>query len=89
MLTTSVGESVFAMRVDRYFPTTLTNIVTYIEFVERDMVDFDVILEMDWLCDCFTSIDCRTRVVKITFPNEPILEWNGEIPLKEVVLFFV
>ena len=32
---------------------------------------------MDWLHACFASIDCRTRVVKFNFPNEPIVEWKG------------
>ncbi|WMV58402.1 hypothetical protein MTR67_051787 [Solanum verrucosum] len=26
---------------------------------------------------CYTSIDCRTQVVKFQFPNELILEWKG------------
>ena len=38
--------------------------------VELDMVDFDVILGMDWLHACYASIDCRTRVVKFHIPNE-------------------
>ena len=33
--------------------------------VELDMVDFNVILGMDWLHACYASLDCRTRVVKI------------------------
>ena len=28
------------------------------------MLDFDIILGMDWLRACFASIDCRTRVVR-------------------------
>ncbi|KAH0709388.1 hypothetical protein KY284_010815 [Solanum tuberosum] len=43
---------------------------------ELDMLDFDVILGMDWLHACFASIDCRTQVVKFQFPNEPVLEWK-------------
>ena len=52
----------------------LPNRVICVELVELDMVDFDIILGMDWFHACFSSIDCRTRVVKFNFPNEPILE---------------
>ena len=45
--------------------------------VEFDMFEFDVILGMGCLNACFASIDCRTRVVKFQFPNEPFLEWKG------------
>ena len=41
------------------------------------MLDFDVIFGMDWLHACFASIDCRTRVVRFQFQNEPVLEWKG------------
>ena len=41
------------------------------------MVNFDVILGMDWLHDYFSSINCRTIIVKFNFSNEPILEWKG------------
>lgn len=41
------------------------------------MVDFDVDLVMEWFHACFSSIDCRTRVVKFNFPNEPVVEWKG------------
>ena len=40
------------------------------------MVDFNVILGMDWLHSCYASVDCRTRIVRFQFPNEPILEWK-------------
>ena len=53
-----------------------SNKVCYVELVELDMLYFDVILGMDWLHDCFASKDCRTRVVKSNFPNEPVVEWK-------------
>ncbi|KAH0661984.1 hypothetical protein KY284_026915 [Solanum tuberosum] len=47
------------------------------DLVELDMVDFDVILGMDWLHACYASVDCKTRVVKFQFPNERVLEWKS------------
>ena len=41
------------------------------------MVDFDVILGMDWLHSCYASVDCRTRIVRFQFLDEPIVEWKG------------
>lgn len=37
------------------------------------MLDFDVILGMDWLYSCFAFIVFRTRVVRFNFPNEPVV----------------
>lgn len=43
------------------------------------MVDFDIILGMDWLYSCYASIDCLTRVVKFQFPDEQVFEWEGNL----------
>ena len=55
----------------------LPNRVYYIYLVELDMLDFDIILGMDWLYSFFPSIACRKRVMKFNFSNEPIVEWKG------------
>ena len=57
----------------------LPNRVSYVELVKLDMINFDVILGMDWLHSCFASIDCRTRVMKFNFSNDPVLEWKGGV----------
>jgi len=73
-VSTLLGDSVVAKRVYWSCPISLSHKVTLIDLVELDMLDFDVILGMDWLHACYASIDCRTRVVKFQFPKEPILE---------------
>ena len=64
-------------RVYRNCFIMLLNGVTYVELVELDMLDFDITLGIDWLHDCFASIDCRSRVMKFNFPTEYVLERKG------------
>ena len=89
MAATLIGKSVVAKRVYRNCPIMFPSRFKHFELVELDMVDFDVIFGMDWLHDCFASIDCRTRIVRLNFPNEPVFEWKREIPFLEVVLSLV
>ena len=84
-----MGESVVAKRVYRNCPIMLPNRVSYVELVELYILDFDVLLGMDWLHGCFASIDCRTRVVKFQFPSKPILKLKGEILSQGVKSFLV
>ncbi|XP_070025336.1 uncharacterized protein [Nicotiana sylvestris] len=50
---------------------------TTTDLVELEMVVFDVIMGIDWLYSCFAKLDCRTRVMRLEFPNEPVIEWKG------------
>ncbi|XP_019238505.1 PREDICTED: uncharacterized protein LOC109218581 [Nicotiana attenuata] len=43
------------------------------------MVDFDVIMGMDWLESCYATVGCRTKIVSFEFPGEPVLEWKGDV----------
>ena len=76
-VSTPVGESVIARTVYRNCPISVFHKIILCDLIDLEMVDFDVILGMDWLYDSYASVDCRTRVVKFQFPNEPILEWKG------------
>ncbi|XP_070022562.1 uncharacterized protein [Nicotiana sylvestris] len=41
------------------------------------MVEFDVILGMDWLASFHANVDCRSKIVRFQFLGEPVLEWKG------------
>ena len=41
------------------------------------MLDFGIILAMDWLHKCYATIYCQNRLVRFQFPNELELEWEG------------
>ena len=63
--------------VYRKFLVTFPNRFSNVDLVELDMLDFDILLGIDWLHSCFAIIDCRTRVVRFNFPNAPVVEWKG------------
>ena len=60
-------------------PVTVLHRVILADLIELDMVDFDLILGMDWLHSCYASIDYCTRVVKFQFPDEPTFEWSESL----------
>ncbi|KAH0642176.1 hypothetical protein KY285_034832 [Solanum tuberosum] len=83
-VSTSVGESTLAKRVYRDCVISINHKNTMADLVKLDMVEFDVIIGMDWLHACYASIDCRTRVVKFQFPNEPVIEWSSSSAVPKV-----
>lgn len=89
MVTISVCKLVIAKNVYWNCPIILSNRVIHVYLLEIEMVDFDVILGTDWLYASFVSIDYMTRVVMFSFPNEPILDWEGEVLFLKVLSFLV
>ena len=64
MVSTLAGELVVAKRVFRNCPISLSHKVILVDLVVLDMLDFDLILGMDWLHAFYASIDRTTLVVK-------------------------
>lgn len=54
-----MGESIVAQRVYRGCPISVLHKVIPCDLVELPMVDFDVILGMDWFHTSYASIDYR------------------------------
>ncbi|XP_070045132.1 uncharacterized protein [Nicotiana tomentosiformis] len=73
-VSTTVGESIVAARVYRGCVVTVRGQDTMSDLIDLGMVDFDVIMGMDWLYSCFAKLNCRTRTVRFEFPNEPVVE---------------
>ncbi|XP_070054544.1 uncharacterized protein [Nicotiana tomentosiformis] len=76
---TPVGESILAAQVYRDCVVTLYGRGTMDNLIELGMIDFDVIIMgMDWLYSYFSELDCRTRTVRFEYPNDPVIQWNGD-----------
>ncbi|KAH0641960.1 hypothetical protein KY290_033563 [Solanum tuberosum] len=78
-VSTPIGESIIARRVYRNYIVTVCDRDTLADLVELEMVNFDVIMGMDWLASCYATVDCRTKMLHFHFPKEVVLEWKGNI----------
>ncbi|XP_075095260.1 uncharacterized protein LOC142173546 [Nicotiana tabacum] len=77
-VSTPVGESVIAKHIYRGCRVKVYHLLTVADLMKLEMVDFDVIVVMDWLESCYATVGCRTKIVSFEFPREPVLEWKGD-----------
>ncbi|XP_070007293.1 uncharacterized protein [Nicotiana sylvestris] len=68
-VSTPIGDPMIARRVCRD--------CTVVDLIELDMVEFDVIMGMDWLASCYANADCRSKMVRFQFLGEKLLEWKS------------
>ena len=76
-LSNLVGDPFIARMVYRNCPIVVSEKFISANLVQLEMVDFVVIIGIDWLHSYYASVDSRTRIVRFQFPNEPILELEG------------
>ncbi|XP_070049537.1 uncharacterized protein [Nicotiana tomentosiformis] len=77
LVSTPVGESVEAIRVYRGCIVSLQGRSTEANLIELEMVDFNVIMGIDWLSSYYAMLDCCAKRARFQFPNEEVLEWKG------------
>ncbi|XP_070031954.1 uncharacterized protein [Nicotiana tomentosiformis] len=77
-MSTPIGKSIVFAWVYRDSVVTVHGRDTMADLIELGMLDFDVIMGMDWLYSCFSKLSCRTRNVRFEFPNESMIEWKGD-----------
>nr|XP_016491575.1 PREDICTED: uncharacterized protein LOC107811203 [Nicotiana tabacum] len=76
-VSTPIGELVITRCIYRGCPVKVHHRLTVADLVELEL-DFDVIMGMDWLESCYSTVGCRTKIVSFEFPGEPVLEWKGD-----------
>ena len=60
---------------------------TWVDLIILGMVDFDVILGMDWLSPYHAVLDCNAKTVTLAMPDVPRVEWksvSGSYPRKVI-----
>ena len=56
LVSTPVGDSIVAQKVYKKYPVIVLHRVLLADLIELDMVDFNVILGMDWLYSSYASL---------------------------------
>ncbi|XP_075088486.1 uncharacterized protein LOC142170470 [Nicotiana tabacum] len=71
LVVTPVGESLLAKYVYRACQIRVEGRDTLADLIVLDMIDFDMLMGMNWLSSCYAIVDCHAKIVKFEIPNEP------------------
>ncbi|XP_070040833.1 uncharacterized protein [Nicotiana tomentosiformis] len=76
-VSTHVGNSIVVDRVYRSCVISIGSFETRVDLLLLDMMDFDVILGIDWLSLYHTILDRHAKTVTLAMPIFSRLEWRG------------
>ncbi|XP_057416627.1 uncharacterized protein LOC130711144 [Lotus japonicus] len=78
VVATPLGENLLADSIYPSCEVFVEDRKLLADLITLDMVDFDVILGMDWLASHYATVDCRNKVVRFDMPGEPSFSFQGE-----------
>ncbi|XP_070055112.1 uncharacterized protein [Nicotiana tomentosiformis] len=78
-VSTPIGDSISVDHAYRSCVVTIGSLETSIDLLLLDMVDFDIILGMDWLSPYHAILDCHAKTVTLSMPVLPRIEWKGTL----------
>ncbi|XP_070019631.1 uncharacterized protein [Nicotiana sylvestris] len=61
---TPVGESLLAEYMYRACQIRVEGRDTLADLIVLDMIDFDMLMGMDWLCSCYAIVDCHAKIAQ-------------------------
>ncbi|XP_070013593.1 uncharacterized protein [Nicotiana sylvestris] len=76
-VSTHVGDFVVVDWIYRSCVVIFYGFKTRVDLLLLDMIDFEVILGMDWLSPYHVVLDCRAKTITLAMPGLPRLEWKG------------
>ncbi|XP_070032314.1 uncharacterized protein [Nicotiana tomentosiformis] len=74
-----VWDSIVVDLVYRSYLVVISGFETRVDLLLLVMVNFDVILAMDWLSPYHVILDCHAKTVTLAMPGLPRLEWQGTL----------
>ncbi|XP_069148015.1 uncharacterized protein [Solanum lycopersicum] len=86
-ISTPVGKPLVVNQVYRSCLVSLAGYDTWVDLIILGMVDFDVILGMDWVSPYHDVLDCNSKTVTLVMTGVPRVEWKnvcGSYPSKVI-----
>ncbi|XP_070043293.1 uncharacterized protein [Nicotiana tomentosiformis] len=77
LLATPTGESLLAEYMYRACQIQVEGRDTLADLIVLDMIDFDMLMGIDWLSSCYAIVDFHAKIVKFEIPNEPCFVLKG------------
>ncbi|XP_070046242.1 uncharacterized protein [Nicotiana tomentosiformis] len=78
-VSTPVGDIIVVDRVYRSCVVTIGGLETQVDLLLLSMVDFDVILGMEWISLCHSVLDCHAKTMTLSMLGFSRVEWSGFI----------
>ena len=75
---TPIGEVYLINRVFLGCEVCIEEEILLIDLVELEILEFDVILGMDWLSAHHAVLDCFNKVVTLSIPGKPVIRYQGD-----------
>ena len=76
-VSTPVGDTIVMDHMYRSCAVIIGGLETRVDLLLLSMVDFDIILGMDWLSPYHAILDCHAKTVTLAIPGVPRIEWRG------------
>nr|XP_016509721.1 PREDICTED: uncharacterized protein LOC107827153 [Nicotiana tabacum] len=89
-----VSESVVVRQVYGGCDVIIHDYPTLADLNELEIIEYGVIMGMDWLASCYATVDYWRKVVRFNFLGEPAIEWMSDvtilgIPPEREIEFFI
>ncbi|XP_070035689.1 uncharacterized protein [Nicotiana tomentosiformis] len=78
-MSTPMGDTIIVDHVYRSCVVTIGELDTRVDLLLLSMVNFDVILGMDWLSPCHAILDGHAKIVTLAIPGLPRVGWRGSL----------
>ncbi|XP_073270998.1 uncharacterized protein [Primulina huaijiensis] len=83
---TPTSKTIETHRVHQKYKICINEHIFQAELIQLNMVEFDIILGMDWLSKNHALVDCRMKNVKLRAPNQEEVIYHGEVKKQKSLL---